>query len=196
MASAKTFSTSCMLAGLLLCGLAGATPAQSPGHGRTGARAFDFSFGTWRTHVSRLAHPLTGSRSWVEYDGTTVVSKVWHGAANLVQLDVSGAAGAHLQLASLRLYDPATDRWSLYVTSIRAGSLGVPTVGGFSNGRGVFYDKEDWNGKPILVRFVITPRGADAVHYVQSFSADDGKTWETNWIADDRRAADPAKNCP
>jgi hypothetical protein len=64
--------------------------------------------------------------------------------------------------------------------------LGVPTVGGFANGRGVFYDRETWEGKPIVVRFVITPLGSDAVHFVQAFSADHGRTWETNWIADDR----------
>lgn len=75
------------------------------------------------------------------------------------------------------------------MSNIRTGTLGVPTVGGFSDGRGVFYDKEVWAGKPILVRFAITPRSSAAVHFVQAFSADGGKTWETNWIADDTRLA-------
>lgn len=46
-----------------------------------GQHDFDFEFGKWKTHVSRLQHPLTGSKSWVEYDGTTVVRKVWGGRA-------------------------------------------------------------------------------------------------------------------
>jgi hypothetical protein len=29
---------------------------------------FDFQFGTWNTHVSRLVHPLTGSTTWTEYE--------------------------------------------------------------------------------------------------------------------------------
>jgi hypothetical protein len=29
--------------------------------------------------VSRLLNPLTGSNTWVQYDGTTVVRKVWNG---------------------------------------------------------------------------------------------------------------------
>ena len=37
--------------------------------------------------------PLTGSKHWVEYEGTTVVRKVWNGDANLVELDVGGPAG-------------------------------------------------------------------------------------------------------
>lgn len=68
----------------------------------------------------------------------------------------------------------------------------MPTVGGFANGRGVFYDRESWDGKPIVVRFVITPHGNDAVHFAQAFSADGGRTWETNWIADDIRIRDGA----
>jgi hypothetical protein len=36
---------------------------------RDGQHDFDFEIGTWKTHVSRLQHPLTGSRVWLEYDG-------------------------------------------------------------------------------------------------------------------------------
>ena len=153
-----------------------------------GQHDFDFEFGTWNTHVSMLAHPLTGSKTWVEYTGVTVDHKIWNGLANLVELDMKNAS-SHLMLASLRLYNPATHQWGLYVANSRGGTVGTPTLGGFANGRGVFYDKETWDGKPIVVRFVITPRSADAIHFEQAFSADAGKTWETNWIADDTRIA-------
>lgn len=157
-----------------------APAAQDPQH------AFDFEIGDWKTHVKRLLHPLTGSTEWAEYDGTSLVLKVWNGHANLVQLEVDGPKG-HLELASLRLYNPETHEWSLNVASSRSGSLGVPTVGGFKDGVGAFYDKETWGDKPIVVRFVITPRDPDHIHFEQAFSADDGKTWELNWIADDTR---------
>jgi hypothetical protein len=176
----------CSLAVVLLCTSAAAAQRAVRHDSR---HDFDFEFGTWRTHVKLLAHPLTGSKTWVEYDGTTMVHRIWNGAANLVELDVRSKSGGRLQLASFRLYDPATGKWSLYVTNIRTGTFGVPTVGGFSDGRGMFYDKESWNGRPILVRFVITPRDSRTVHFVQAFSADGGKTWETNWIADDTRIA-------
>src|SRR5436305_4578906 len=51
---------------------------------RDGQHDFDFEIGTWKTHLSRRLHPLTGSNTWVEMDGTTVVRKVWPGKANLV----------------------------------------------------------------------------------------------------------------
>ena len=43
---------------------------------RDGQHDFDFEIGTWKTHLKRLLHPLTGSTQWVDYNGTTVVRKV------------------------------------------------------------------------------------------------------------------------
>jgi hypothetical protein len=153
---------------------------------RDGAHDFDFEIGTWKTHVSRLLHPLSGSSTWAQYDGTSVVSKVWSGRANLVELEADGSAG-HLELASFRLYNPESHQWSLNVASSRGGSFGVPTIGEFKNGRGEFYDQETFNDRAILVRFVISNISATACHFEQAFSADGGKTWEVNWIADDTR---------
>src|SRR5580700_9314361 len=70
-----------------------------------GSHDFDFEIGNWKTSLKRLQHPLTGSTIWVEYNGTSNVSKIWGGMANLVELDVSGPAG-HIQALSLRLYNP------------------------------------------------------------------------------------------
>ncbi len=61
-----------------------------------GQHDFDFEIGNWKTHVKRLVHPLTGSTTWAEYDGTSVVSKIWNGRANLVELEVDGPSG-HLE---------------------------------------------------------------------------------------------------
>jgi hypothetical protein len=153
---------------------------------RDGQHNFDFEIGTWKTHLKRLVHPLTGSQQWATYDGTTVVRKVWNGRANLVELEVDGQTG-HLELLSLRLYNPQAHQWSLNVASSKGGSLGVPTIGEFRNGRGEFIDQESYNDRMILVRFVISDITPDSCHFEQSFSDDGGKTWEVNWIATDTR---------
>jgi hypothetical protein len=70
-----------------------------------GGHDFDFEIGTWKTHLSRLIHPLSGSAIWTDYDGTTVVRKVWNGRANLVELEVQGPSG-HIEALSLRVYNP------------------------------------------------------------------------------------------
>jgi hypothetical protein len=156
---------------------------------RAAEHDFDFEIGKWKTHVSRLQHPLTGSTTWLQYDGTTVVRKVWDGRANLVELEVDGPAG-HLELLSLRLYNPQSQKWSLNVASSRSGELGPPAIGEFENGRGEFVDRETFNGRSILVRFTIFDIRKDSCHFEQAFSADDGKTWEVNWRAVDTRVSE------
>lgn len=186
-ARAWSWALACVLCAGLQPLAVSAEPAPAAAQAaRDAQHDFDFEIGSWKTHVARLLHPLTGSTAWGQYDGTTEVLKVWGGKANLVQLEVDGPVG-HLELASFRLYDPGTGQWSLNVASSRGGGLGVPTVGGFKDGRGEFYDHETWNSKPIVVRFVITEINPDSIHFEQAFSADDGKTWEKNWIADDTR---------
>jgi hypothetical protein len=152
-----------------------------------GQHDFDFEFGTWKTHLRRLLRPLTGSTTWVEYDGTTVVRKVWDGRANLVELAVDGPAG-HFEALSLRLYDPRSQQWSLNFSGLGSGSMGVPAIGRFRNGRGEFFNQETLNGRAILVRFVISDITPASCRFEQAFSDDGGKTWETNWIAVDTRA--------
>ncbi len=81
------------------------TYLQQPLKERDGQHDFDFEIGTWKTHLRRLLHPLTGSTTWVEYEGTTIVRKVWNGRANLVELMADGPAG-HFEGLNLRLYNP------------------------------------------------------------------------------------------
>ena len=153
---------------------------------RDGQQDFDFNIGTWKTHLRRLSRPLTGSTTWVEYEGTTVVRKVWNGRANLVELKVSGPAG-NIEGLSLRLYNPQSRQWSLNFANINDGTLAPPTIGEFKDGRGEFYNQETYNGRSIFVRFIITKLSQDSVKFEQAFSADGGKTWEENWIAVDTR---------
>ena len=158
---------------------------------RDGQHDFDFEIGTWKTHLRRLQRPLSGSTTWVEYEGTTVVRKVLDGRANLVELKVDGPAG-RLEGLSLRLYNPQSRQWSLNFANISSGTLSPPTIGEFKDGRGEFYNQETYNGRAILVRFVIIKITQDQYRFEQSFSDDGGKTWELNWIAVDTRLNDDA----
>lgn len=177
---------------LLLCCLLAASLADSASGKRDGQHDFDFEIGTWTTRLSRLAHPLTGSTTWMAYEGTTVVRKVWNGRANLVELEVDGPAG-HIEGLSLRLYNPESRQWSLNFANSRGGTLTPPTIGGFTEGRGTFFGQETLDGRPITVRFVISDITPDSCRFEQAFSADGGTTWEVNWIATDTRVKGAAK---
>jgi hypothetical protein len=173
---------------LLACLLAVLPASASAAAVRDGQRDFDFEIGNWKTHLERLEHPLSGSTRWIPYDGTTVVRKVWNGRANLVELVAEGPGGRFEGL-SLRLYNPASGQWTLNFANARSGILARPTIGGFEDGRGEFYNQEEFEGRMVLVRFVIVPVDRDTIRFEQAFSEDGGRTWEVNWIATDTRAA-------
>jgi len=154
---------------------------------------FDFEIGTWRTSLKRRLRPLTGSNDWVEYQGQSVVTPVWGGRANLLELDVEGSAGK-IEGLSLRLYNPDTRQWSLSYSNVKTGTLTAPVTGEFKNGRGVFYGVDDVNGRVVLVRFVISDVSSASAHFEQAFSDDGGATWEVNWIAIDTRVPSTKNN--
>ena len=157
--------------------------------GQDGQHDFDFEIGRWRTHLTRLVHPLTGSKTWVVLDGTSVIRKVWNGRANLVELDVAGQTG-HIQGLSLRLFHPQSQEWSLNFANSSDGTVTQPTIGRFANGRGEFFDHEPYAGKTIYVRNVFSEITPSSYRFEQAFSEDEGKTWEVNWIAIDTRMTD------
>ena len=95
--------------------------------------------------------------------------------------------GGHLEVLSLRLYNPQTHKWRLNFANSGEGKLGQPGVGEFKNGRGEFYDQETYNGRPIMVRSVWSDITPTSSHREQACSVDGGKTWEVNWVATDAR---------
>ena len=155
-----------------------------------GQHDFDFEIGSWKAHLRRLVKPLSGSTTWIELDGTSVVRKIWDGKANLGELEVS-TGKTHVEGLTLRLYNPESRQWRLSWANSNDGLLAVPTVGQFnSNGVGEFYDTEDFNGRAILVRFLFLDITKDSFRTEQAFSPDGGKIWETNWIGTFTRIKD------
>lgn len=167
--------------------------AANASNARDGQHDFDFDFGAWKMHIRRLVHPLTGSNEWTEMDGSTVTNRIWDGRANLATVEADGPSG-HLELLSLRLYDPQEHRWNLSFATSDTGILSVAAVGGFRGGRGEFYDTELYHGRNILVRFSIWPVSPNEVRAEQAFSADGGTNWETNWINTYSRVSEKGKD--
>ncbi|HEU4665408.1 MAG TPA: hypothetical protein VFS55_15365 [Dokdonella sp.] len=147
---------------------------------------FDFEIGTWKTHVSRRTHPLSGSGTWVELDGTSVVRKLLDGRANTVEFDIAGPSG-RISGVALRLYDASARQWSIHYAPLDAGALTPPLFGRFKDGRGEFHGLDTLGGRSIFVRFVIACATPDACRFEQSYSDNGGRTWEVNWIATDTR---------
>ncbi|MGH9382190.1 MAG: hypothetical protein ACRD2Z_16505 [Thermoanaerobaculia bacterium] len=174
----------------------GATePGKEAAAERDGQHDFDFEFGTWKAHLRRLLQPLTGSDTWAEYEGVSIVDPIWNGRGNLGTIEIEGPSG-RIEGLSLRLYNPEARQWNISWANSRQGTLGPPMIGGFENGRGEFYNQELFNGRAVYVRFIFSDITPTSFRLEQAFSEDGGKTWEPNWIATFARVSDDTGKAP
>jgi hypothetical protein len=146
---------------------------------------FDFLAGEWRVE-HRYIRVATGE--WTDIAGTCDNRPLMDGWANMEEHWMNAPGDAYRALG-LRAYDPKTEQWSIWWLDGRnpAGDIGPPVTGRFENGVGTFFGDTTVNGKPMRVRFIwsqITPASA---RWEQAYSADAGKTWQTNWTMNFRR---------
>ena len=163
------------------------TLAQTQPAGHDGQHDFDFDMGSWKIHLSRLEHPPAGSKKWIQFDGTLHAHPIWDGLGNIEEVELNSPGGL-IKGLTVRLYNLQTRQWTIYWANSKNGSIDpAPQVGQFKNGHGEFYGQDTYNGKPIYVRYLWTRTDTDTPHFEQSYSEDGGKTWEVNWVTDQRR---------
>jgi len=177
----------CILPALAIAGCATTRPAVHPT--RTGGvHDFDYFAGGWATRQRRLTARGVGSNDWEEFPATLCMTPYLGGIATVDELYFPTKGWAGL---TLRTFDAAKRQWSIYWVSSRTGTLDTPVVGGFDGDRGEFYGEDEDGGRPVTVRYAWTKLDADHARWEQAFSYD-GRSWETNWIADFARAESPS----
>jgi hypothetical protein len=172
------------LGGILLSLCVAPAAAQGPTASpavRDGSHDFDFSPGTWHTHVKRILDPLEGGTHMIELDGTVTTRKVWGGRAWLEEIEADGPNG-HWEGMTLFLYNPKSGQWSQSYAGSDDGQISA-TVGSFHDGVGELYATETYHGRQVLVRGVWSGITADAHDYTISYSDDGGRSWAPVFIA-------------
>jgi hypothetical protein len=150
---------------------------------RDGRNDFDFEFGTWRTHYRILRERLVGSHDWYDCYGTSIVIPFWGGGGNLEDGDLR-CPNRYVGGLTLRTYDPQTHQWTLWWGTKKLGIAPPQQVGHFdADGVGRFYAYDSWHGTPVICRFQWTKVNGNP-RFEQAYSADRGRTWETNWTTD------------
>ena len=157
---------------------------QTENDGRNG---FDFLIGTWKVHHRMLMQRLKGSTDWVEFEGDTVDRKILNGLGNMDE-NIIHMKNGPVHAISLRLFNPASKEWSIHWSTDRMGVLDIPMIGSFKDGRGEFYSQETHDGIHVYSRFIWSKITTDSCQWEQALSEDGGKTWETNWIMEFKRA--------
>ena len=156
------------------------------GQQRDGAHDFDFLIGDWKAHVRRLPDRLNGSNTWIEYDGISNHKKLLDSNANFEEFDVTSTdKKLRIKGQTLRLYNPTSHQWNIYLIDLDNGTLdSPPVVGHFTGNRGELFHQEQLQGRTILVRYVWLNISPNSARMEQSYSPDGGKTWEVNWICE------------
>ncbi len=151
-----------------------------------GRNDFDFLIGTWKVHHRMLTARLKGSTDWVEFEGDTVARKILNGLGNLDENIIHMPTGPVHEI-SLRLFNPQSKEWSIHWSTDRMGTLDIPMIGNFKDGRGEFYALEVFESRHVYSRFIWSKLMANSCQWEQALSADGGRTWETNWIMEFKR---------
>ena len=143
---------------------------------------FDFIIGSWKIHNRFLNGRLRGSTEWIEFDATYFMEPLLNGLGNMDRYCAT-RDGREVHGITLRLLNPVTGEWSLYwADTVRAGSLQPPMIGKFQSNVGEFFGDEEVDGRKVLCRFLWVKDDGGSPRWEQAFSADNGATWETNWI--------------
>lgn len=145
---------------------------------------FDFSYGTWSTHIKSYETGSSKAGGPTLYKGTVAWRKIWGGRAFLEELKASNASDG-FQGLTLFLYNPSARQWSQTFAGKGAGAFDRSMVGTFRNGRGelVAFPVVD-AGTLLLAREVWSDIRADSHHFEIQYSRDGGKTWQLSFSAD------------
>ena len=143
---------------------------------------FDFLSGDWRIHHRRQKAP----GQWDEFEGEATCWSILGGVASIEELRIPARNFSGM---GMRILDRKGLRWGDYWMNSQSGVVaGEPTWGGFVNGDAVFIGDDEDGGKPIQVRGLWDGIKPGFHRWSQAVSRDAGKTWDTNWWMEWRRA--------
>jgi len=146
-----------------------------------GAGDFDFLHRDWRVRHRKLRTRLAGANDWIEFDGTSTTRPILGGAGNVEDNFLQDPTGAY-RAAAVRSFEASTGLWRIWWLDLRQPSdLGTPVAGRFDGEIGEFLSDDNWNGTPIKVRFLWRKNAPMGPRWEQSFSKDNGASWELNW---------------
>jgi hypothetical protein len=146
-----------------------------------GSHDFDFFFGSWRVSNRRLVRRLAGCTEWETFEARQLVWPILDGLGNMDEFRAENWRPGYLGM-TLRLFNPATQRWSIFWMDNRNVTLEPAVIGGWQGDTGIFTGSDVFAGQPITVRFIWQHLGPDAARWEQEFSPDEGLTWEKNWV--------------
>jgi len=152
-------------------------------------RNFDFLAGAWRATERWLSRCGEESDDWQERSAYLVLHRLLGGMANAEEITYPDSPG--FAIATFRTYEIATAEWIIqsYVYGIDPSMPGmfgahgtlIPALRGrFADGRGEFVGASEYEGRPVIAKYVWRDITAISARWERWFSFDEGKAWERN----------------
>jgi len=157
---------------------AGASGGQAP---QAHTQDWTWLVGNWDVWHRRLKERLAGNNDWQEFGGK---SALWLSMNGLGTIDdnIIDLPGSSYRGLTIRAFDPSTQQWSIWWLDGRNPTrIDPPVVGKFAADSGTFTGRDEFKGRPIVMRFRWLDIRSRRPNWEQAFSADDGATWEVNW---------------
>ena len=147
---------------------------------------FDFIHGRWTVANRRLKTRGVGAEDWDLFGSTAFCEPRLDGLVNVEQISCPERGWTGM---SLRSFDLERDEWAIWWISTANGQLQPPVRGRFDD-KGCVLEGPDMDGdRPVLARYSWSDIRPETARWTQTFSYDDGASWEDNWIMDFTRAA-------
>lgn len=152
----------------------------------SGKHDFDFFVGDWIVQNQRLKQRFVGSNDWESFTARQANRPLPAGIGNYDDFVAADWRPGFTGM-SLRVFNPVTQLWSIYWLDNQTGGLNnqgqlnPPVVGKFTAGNGIFTGDDVIDGRKVKVRYTWSNISANAAHWEQAMSLDDGKSWEVNW---------------
>lgn len=143
------------------------------------ARDFDFLQGRWLIRHKKLTERLVGCQTWGEFTTPAAHQLILGGLGNIDQCRTE--SGDFFEGVSLRLFDKRSGLWLIYWMDTNGATLFPPVEGSFSGPIGLFRGRDEHQGVTVLAEFRWDKTDLEAPTWQQSFSTDNGNTWEVNW---------------
>ena len=138
----------------------------------------------------RLAARLAGSNEWIEFPARLEGGRKLLDGLALVDQYNSEFNGEYFEGVSLRVFNPDTEKWTIYWMDTGNPEVTEQVVGAFEDGVGEFYGEDLFEGEPVKLRFIWSEITATRARWEQAYFDESRDGWETNWIMQFTRIED------
>ncbi len=145
------------------------------------ARDWDWLVGNWDVWHRRLQERLAGSNDWQEFGGQSALWLSMNGSGTIDD-NIVDLPGDSYRGLTIRAFDTSSRQWSIWWLDGRNPTrIDPPVVGKIAGDSGTFVGRDEFKGRPIVMRFRWLDIHSRRPNWEQAFSADNGATWEVNW---------------